>query len=451
MKKNPELTLPASCGEILYTLESNGFAAYAVGGCVRDSLLGRVPHDWDIATAAPPETVLRLFAGRIARTDGLRHGTVGIAAGGSVLEVTTFRRDGAYSDHRRPDRVEFTDEIDADLARRDFTVNAMAYRPGDGLHDPFGGAADLAAGVLRCVGDPARRFSEDALRLLRAVRFSAQLGLRPEEKTLRAMKRECGRVREIAVERVFPELYRAVSGPFAGEALRQSPDVLFAAVPELAALWDVPQNSIYHVYDVWEHTLHALDAADADPIVRLAVLFHDTGKKQAHVTGPDGRDHFYGHAMYSAEITAAALSRLRCPAALQKETVTLTRLHDTSFPMRPVRLRRLLAKLGYETFGRLLAVCRADSAAHAPEYVAPRLQGLAETEEAVRALRAENICLTRAQLAVRGDDLLSLGFSGRALGEALDMLLADVVDGALPNTREALLRRAERLRERRKL
>lgn len=446
-----DIRLPAACGEILQILENAGFSGYCVGGCVRDSLLGRVPHDWDVATDALPGDVLRLFPENIAYTQGMRHGTVALRLQGQTVEVTTFRRDGAYSDRRRPDSVTFTRDLREDLARRDFTVNAMAYRPKDGLHDPFGGLSDLAAKTLRAVGDPAQRFSEDALRLLRAVRFSAELGFSVEAETRRAMEQERDGLREIAVERVFEELRRTVAAPHAAEALRCAPTVLFAAVPELEALWNVPQNSIYHIYDVWEHTLHALDDAPQDATVRLAVLFHDVGKKAAHSVGEDGRDHFYGHAEPGVEITDRALSRLRAPNALRAEVVELVRLHDMAFPPKPVKLRRLLAKLGYETFFRLLAVSRADSAAHAPAYVAPRLRALDETERAVRALQAENVCLTLDALAVSGTDLMELGFIGPEIGKALDTLLSEVVDGNLPNERETLLRRAKRLRERRKL
>ncbi len=445
------ISLPAACGEILQILETSGFSGYAVGGCVRDSLLGRVPHDWDIATDARPEEILRLFPDHVAHTQGVRHGTVALRIGAQTVEVTTFRLDGAYSDGRRPDSVTFTHDLREDLARRDFTVNAMAYRPKDGLHDLFGGLADLTAGVLRAVGEPERRFSEDALRLLRAVRFSAELGFSVEAGTLRAMERESGRLRAIAVERVFAELCRTVAAPHAARALRQSPRVLFSAVPELESLWNVPQNSIYHVYDVWEHTLHALENAPQEKTVRLAVLFHDVGKKAAHSVGEDGRDHFYGHAIPGAEITDRALTRLRAPNALRAEVVELVRLHDMTFPPKPVKLRRLLAKLGYETAFRLLAVSRADSAAHAPEYVAPRLRALDETERAIRELREAGVCLSLDALAVGGSDLLALGFSGPAIGNALSALLSDVIDGRLKNEREALLRRAERLRERRKL
>lgn len=447
MKQN-DIRLPAPCGEIIRKLNASGHAAYAVGGCIRDSLLGRAPHDWDITTSAMPEEVLSLFAGQIAHTAGLKHGTVALLLNGEVYEVTTFRVDGVYSDSRRPDSVRFTSSITEDLARRDFTVNAMAYNDEEGLVDPFGGAADLEKKIVRCVGDPEQRFSEDALRLFRAVRFSAELGFSIEPGTLAALKAGSEKITGIAVERVYEELKRTVAAPHAADALRAAPELLFAAVPELRALENVPQNTPYHCYDVWEHTLHALDFAPRDVVTGLAVLFHDTGKKVCRTTGKDGRDHFFGHAEKSAEITRAALHRLHADNAAVSEVTQLVLLHDTPFDsLRPVKFRRLLAKTGFAAFFRLLDVSRADSAAHAPDFVAARLQKLDEAEKEAKRLQTEGYCLSLAQLAIDGRTLMELGFSGRAVGEALHTLLDEVIDGRLENSREKLLCRAEKLAE----
>ena len=449
MKLN-EIHLPAACGEIIRKLNDSGHAAYAVGGCIRDSLLGRTPHDWDITTSAVPQEVLSLFPGQIAHTAGLKHGTVALLLDGEVYEVTTFRVDGTYSDSRRPDSVRFTSNITEDLARRDFTVNAMAYNDAEGLIDPFGGAEDLKKRIVRCVGDPERRFSEDALRLFRAVRFSAELGFSIEPETLTALKAGSEKISGIAVERIFEELKRTAAAPQAAAALRAAPELLFAAVPELRALEDVPQNTPYHCYDVWEHTLHALEFSPRDAVTGLAILFHDTGKKACRTTDGNGRDHFFGHAEKSAEITRLALQQLHADNATVSEVTQLVLLHDTPFDMmRSVKFRRLLAKIGFSSFFRLMDVARADSAAHAPEFVAARLHKLEEVEKEAKRLQSEDFCLTLAQLKLDGKALMELGLSGPSVGEALHVLLDEVIDGRLENDLEKLLRRAEKFAKKR--
>lgn len=445
-----QIQLPDACRTILSRLTDAGHRAYAVGGCVRDSLLGRAPHDWDIATDARPAETQAVFRDFPVIETGIRHGTVTVLLDGEPYEITTFRVDGRYSDGRRPDSVSFAATIEEDLARRDFTVNAMAYSETEGLVDPFGGRQDLRDGLLRCVGDPETRFSEDALRLFRAVRFAAELGFSLEPETRRALDRLHGSISRVAKERIFAELKKLLTAPHAADALRICPALLFSAVPELAVLRDVPQHSRYHIYDVFEHTLHALDAAPPDETVRLAVLLHDTGKGPCRTTGADGYDHFYGHPVKSAEIARRALQSLRCDNRTLRAVVQLVELHDLHFPMRPVKFRRLLAALGFPLFYRLLDVARADSAAHAPEFVAPRLQALDEAEAEARRLEAAGFCRTVRQLRINGDDLIARGLRGREIGETLDGLLRSVIDGQLENDRSVLLRRVEKTLERKK-
>ena len=411
---------------------------------MRDSLLGRAPHDWDIATDARPAETQAVFRDFPVIETGIRHGTVTVLLDGEPYEITTFRVDGRYSDGRRPDSVSFAATIEEDLARRDFTVNAMAYSETEGLVDPFGGRQDLRDGLLRCVGDPETRFSEDALRLFRAVRFAAELGFSLEPETRHALDRLHGSISRVAKERIFAELKKLLTAPHAADALRICPALLFSAVPELAVLRDVPQHSRYHIYDVFEHTLHALDAAPPDETVRLAVLLHDTGKGPCRTTGADGYDHFYGHPVKSAEIAR------RCDNRTLRAVVRLVELHDLHFPMRPVKFRRLLAALGFPLFYRLLDVARADSAAHAPEFIAPRLQALDEAEAEARRLEAADFCRTVRQLCINGDDLIARGLRGREIGETLDDLLRSVIDGQLENDRSALLCRVEKALERKK-
>ena len=445
-----QIQLPDACRTILSRLTDAGHRAYAVGGCVRDSLLGRAPHDWDIATDARPAETQAVFRDFPVIETGIRHGTVTVLLDGEPYEITTFRVDGRYSDGRRPDSVSFAATIEEDLARRDFTVNAMAYSETEGLVDPFGGRQDLRDGLLRCVGDPETRFSEDALRLFRAVRFAAELGFSLEPETRRALDRLHGSISRVAKERIFAELKKLLTAPHAADALRICPALLFSAVPELAVLRDVPQHSRYHIYDVFEHTLHALDAAPPDETVRLAVLLHDTGKGPCRTTGADGYDHFYGHPVKSAEIARRALQSLRCDNRTLRAVVRLVELHDLHFPMRPVKFRRLLAALGFPLFYRLLDVARADSAAHAPEFVAPRLQALDEAGAEARRLEAAGFCRTVRQLRINGDDLIARGLRGREIGETLDGLLRSVIDGQLENDRSALLHRVEKTLERKK-
>lgn len=445
-----QIQLPDACRTILSRLTDVGHRAYAVGGCVRDSLLGRAPHDWDIATDARPAETQAVFRDFPVIETGIRHGTVTVLLDGEPYEITTFRVDGRYSDGRRPDSVSFAATIEEDLARRDFTVNAMAYSETEGLVDPFGGRQDLRDSLLRCVGDPETRFSEDALRLFRAVRFAAELGFSLEPETRRALDRLHGSISRVAKERIFAELKKLLTAPHAADALRICPALLFSAVPELAVLRDVPQHSRYHIYDVFEHTLHALDAAPPDETVRLAVLLHDTGKGPCRTTGADGYDHFYGHPVKSAEIARRALQSLRCDNRTLRAVVQLVELHDLHFPMRPVKFRRLLAALGFPLFYRLLDVARADSAAHAPEFVAPRLQALDEAEAEARRLEAAGFCRTVRQLRINGDDLIARGLRGREIGETLDGLLRSVIDGQLENDRSVLLRRVEKTLERKK-
>lgn len=445
-----QIQLPDACRTILSRLTDAGHRAYAVGGCVRDSLLGRAPHDWDIATDARPAETQAVFRDFPVIETGIRHGTVTVLLDGEPYEITTFRVDGRYSDGRRPDSVSFAVTIEEDLARRDFTVNAMAYSETEGLVDPFGGRQDLRDGLLRCVGDPETRFSEDALRLFRAVRFAAELGFSLEPETRRALDRLHGSISRVAKERIFAELKKLLTAPHAADALRICPALLFSAVPELAVLRDVPQHSRYHIYDVFEHTLHALDAAPPDETVRLAVLLHDTGKGPCRTAGADGYDHFYGHPVKSAEIARRALQSLRCDNRTQRAVVRLVELHDLHFPMRPVKFRRLLAALGFPLFYRLLDVARADSAAHAPEFVAPRLQALDEAETEARRLEAAGFCRTVRQLRINGDDLIACGLRGPEIGETLDGLLRSVIDGQLENDRTALLCRVEKALERKK-
>lgn len=427
--------IPAYVDEILWTLERGGYAAWCVGGCVRDRFLGREPQDWDVTTSARPEQTMALFGARALPT-GLRHGTVTVCCGAERVEVTTFRRDGAYRDHRRPETVTFTDSLTEDLRRRDFTVNAMAMDRQGAVRDPFGGREDLANGVLRCVGAAEERLREDALRILRGLRFSACLGLVPEAETAAAMHRCAPLLRDIAPERIWEELRRLLCGAWAAEALRQFSDVLAVFWPETAAMVGFDQHSRHHCYDVWEHTLHALAAVPGETVLRCTVLLHDVGKPACFTLDPAGNGHFPGHPEQGAVLADDMLRRLRVDNRTRETVVRLVRWHDRNIPRTSAGIGRALSELGEEDLRLLLEIKRADNLAQARQDLLGeiRLAG-----EILDRLLAEGACVRVDQLAVRGGDLVELGLKGAAVGRMLRMLLDAVLDGTVPNTREALM------------
>lgn len=426
--------LPEDIAGLIARLGGQGFPAYAVGGCVRDALLGRTPHDWDVCTAARPEQVKAALPELRTLDTGLRHGTVTVLLPGGPVEVTTFRRDGGYSDHRRPDAVAFTGDLCADLRRRDFTINAMAW-DGARLVDPCGGREDLARGVLRAVGDPAARFGEDALRILRALRFAAVYGFAVEEETARALTAARGDLRFVAAERVRAELWKLLPGGCA-PVLRAFAPVFAVVLPELAPMFGFDQRNRHHIYDVWEHTLHALAAAPADPLLRLALLLHDCGKPACFSLDAAGQGHFYGHAEKSAALADGALRRLRFDNGVRERAVRLIALHDHDLPPTEKGVRRWLLRLPPADLRLLIALKRADNAAQSPRYA--RAAEWDAAERILDGVLERGACRSLAGLAVRGDDLLARGLRGPEVGAALRFLL-DAVAGGAENEKGALL------------
>lgn len=435
------MNLSQAAAEAIGRLEARGYEAYAVGGCVRDSLLGRIPNDWDLTTNARPEDVLAVFSDCRTIETGLQHGTVTVLLGGEPLEITTYRRDGAYADNRHPVQVTFSDTVEDDLARRDFTVNAMAYHPARGLVDPFGGQADLHARVIRCVGDPATRFHEDGLRILRAVRFAAVLEFGVDPATDAAVHSCRGLLDNIARERVRTEFDKLLTGAGCVPILRAYADVIAQFLPEITPSVGFRQNSRFHCFDVWEHTLAAIAAAATDRIVRLTLLFHDLGKPAAYREDERG-GHFPGHAKVSEVLARAAMERLRYDRRTTEQVAELVRIHDLPLPTDERGVRRLMMRLPEEDIRRLLEVQRCDRLAHHPDYceLPPEWYALPARMEAIRASGA---CLSLRTLAVNGRDLMQLGIPpGKEIGQLLQLLLDSVVDGTLPNERGALLARA---------
>ena len=437
--------LPPNIQNCIDLLEAAGFAAYAVGGCVRDACLGRSPHDYDLCTGALPaqtEAVFRDFRLVLA---GEKHGTVTVITDGGPVEITTFRTEGGYRDNRHPDWVKFVPDIQGDLARRDFTVNAMAYSPTRGFADPFGGREDLRNHVLRAVGDPEARFREDSLRILRGVRFAARFGLTPEEHTMQAMLSQAGLMENLARERVFEELCKLLLVAKAEDITRFAP-ILAAVIPELAPMIGFDQRSPHHAYDLITHTAHVVEGVPPTLPLRWAALLHDTGKVKTFTLDATGRGHFYGHAKDSAAIADDILRRLKAPTALREEVVPLIGRHMTRLQPDRKLLRRQVSKYGFPMVEAQLALQQADMGSKGT-VEDDGSAVFAEVRQLLADLKAEDACLSLKDLAVNGNDLMALGFQGRAIGACLNRLLELVVEERLPNKKEALLAFAAGIKE----
>lgn len=440
------ITIPGYVDTVLDALWAAGFEAYPVGGCVRDALLGREPADWDVCTSARPEQTEAVFASFRVIETGLRHGTVTVLADGRPVEITTFRTEAGYADGRHPDRVTFVRSLEEDLRRRDFTVNAMALARDGTVIDLFGGREDLRRGIVRCVGAPAERFGEDALRILRALRFAARLGFEIEPGTAAAIHAQRALLANISSERILSELRGILTGQGAGDVLRRFPDVIFVLLPELRPGYGFEQHSPHHIHDIWTHTTMAVDAIEPEPVLRLTMLLHDVGKPSRFFTDEAGVGHFYGHAETGARMADDILRRLRCDNASRREVVRLIEHHDTAPPQTKRGTRRLLMKLGEPFFRRLVQCWRADSADRAPDIKARNGALFDETERLLDELVAEESCFSLRDLAVGGDDLLAAGMAqGPEIGRVLGELFRLVTEEGAPNEREALLALARRL------
>lgn len=441
-----KIQIPPQAAEVLERFHRSGREAYVVGGCVRDSLLGCKPNDWDVTVSALPEETERIFSDcRVVKT-GIRHGTVKVFLGGLPVEVTTFRVDGAYSDGRHPDQVTFTRNLKEDLARRDFTVNAMAYNEEEGLVDCFGGKEDLSRGIIRCVGNPDTRFHEDGLRILRALRFSSELGFIIEAGTAKSIVQNRDLLGRIAEERICTEFTKLLCGKEAANVLRCFREVVAEFLPEVRPAFDFQQHNPHHIYDVWEHTLHALDAVTPEPELRLTMLLHDLGKPQCFTLDAKGVGHFYGHPEKSAVLGAQLLKRLRYDHKTAETVELLVRWHD--FPILPEErsLRRRLNRFGEKNLRRLIQVEFADAQGKAdPEndYTASLRKVLPLLDHILQLKQ----CFTLKDLAVHGADLLKYGVpEGPAIGQTLRQLLDAVIDEKCPNEKTQLLRYAKLLK-----
>ncbi len=433
------IEIPSGAARILETLAAAGYEAYVVGGCVRDSLLQRQPDDWDITTSATPEAVKSLF--RRTVDTGIQHGTVTVRMEKESYEVTTYRVDGDYADGRHPTQVTFTPSLREDLMRRDFTINAMAYSPAEGLVDEFDGIGDLRRGIIRAVGDPVQRFGEDALRMMRAVRFAAQLGFRIEDATRQGIRDLCGNLRLVSAERIRVELEKLLCSPHPGE-LRElyRLGLMDVFLPELSTCMRCGQNSPHHCDTVGEHIIHSTEAVRNDRVLRLTMLFHDIAKPLVKTTDEDGLDHFRGHVRRSAEMADGILRRLKYDNDTRKTVVKLIAWHDQSMGESRTDLRRKLSALGAEYFPLLMEVKRADLEAQSDYRREEKRAAVDRWVHEWEEIRAAKDALTIADLAVSGKDLIAMGMHpGLQVGEILRSMLEDVLEFPEHNTREYLL------------
>lgn len=438
-RKNIKIEMPKDVSFIIQVLKENGYEGYAVGGCVRDSLLGRVPNDWDITTSALPEQVKALFPRTI--DTGIEHGTVTIMRNHIGYEVTTYRIDGKYEDNRHPTEVTFTPSLEEDLKRRDFTINAMAYNDEDGLVDLFGGCEDLQNKIIRAVGDAHLRFSEDALRMMRAVRFAAQLGYEIEEETKRAIRELAVNLKSISAERIQVELVKLVTSnhPEHMQLLYET-TITQQIFPEFDRIMNTQQNHPHHCYSVGMHTIHAMLEVKNDKVLRLAMLFHDIGKPDTKTTDEDGIDHFHGHPAVSEKIAKNVLRRLKFDNYTIERVCKLSRLHDQEILPEPKYVRRALNKMGEEIFVLLFDVKRADILAQSMYKREEKLERLENLKLQFDQIKASEQCFCLRDLAVSGKDLIEIGVKpGPDLGKRLNELLELVIDEPELNTKEKLI------------
>lgn len=443
----PSIALPEKVNYIITTIMEAGYEAYAVGGCIRDSLLGRIPNDWDITTSASPYEIKELFRRTI--DTGIQHGTVTVMLDKEGFEVTTYRIDGEYEDSRHPKEVTFTSSLKEDLKRRDFTVNAMAYNETNGLVDEFGGIADMEKGLIRCVGNPIERFTEDALRMMRAVRFSAQLDYRIEEKTKEAIKELAGNLQKISAERIQAELVKLVTSPHPEELrVAYETGITKAVLPEFDCCMETSQNNPHHCYSVGVHTLESMKSVRSDKVLRLAMLFHDMGKPEALTTDELGIHHFYGHPAISERIADKILHRLKFDNDTIYKVKKLVRFHDYQVEPKQENVRRAMMKTGEDIFPLLFEVKKADIQAQSDFEREKKEKKLTAVYEVYQRVLSEKQCVSLKTLAVTGRDLIdNIGMKpGKELGEMLKQLLELVIEEPSRNQREFLLNQAKEIR-----
>ncbi len=438
-----QLNIPKDISELLNKLEDSGYEAYIVGGAVRDAIMNRPCHDYDITTSAAPEVTKQIFSQLKTVDTGIKHGTVTVLTGANAVEITVFRCEGSYSDGRHPDIITFTDDVTEDLKRRDFTVNAIAYSEKRGFVDPFGGISDIENKIIRCVGDPEKRFTEDKLRLLRAVRFSSVLDFDIEHRTSNILKNMSGKINTVSAERIFSELCKLICGIGAKKCLSEYSELLFSIIPELRAQDGFDQNNPNHCHTLFKHTLTALENTPAVAEIRLAALLHDIGKPETMTVDEKGISHFHGHPEHSENIARSVLTRLKTGTEFKEHVCSLVKYHDVRFSDSKSLIRKYLGILGKDIFSQLLELQKADIKAQAPGYFY-RLDDLDKVISISRQIIADGDALKIKDLAVNGDDLKKMGIlPGKKMGEILSLLLDMVLNEDVINEKQALLRQVQ--------
>jgi len=433
--------MPDNVIQIISTLEKAGFEAYAVGGCVRDAIMGRVAHDWDITTSANPNQVKELFRRTI--DTGIQHGTVTVMIDKEGYEVTTYRLDGVYEDARHPKEVTFTSNLIEDLKRRDFTINAMAYNNSRGLVDEFDGIGDLEKKIIRCVGNPEERFSEDALRMMRAVRFAAQLDFKIEDSTAVAIRKMAPNIEKVSAERIMQEFTKLITSNHP-EKIREAYNygLTHVFLPEFDICMETTQNNPHHCYDVGEHIIHTMMSCDSDRILRFTMLLHDIAKPQTRTVDANGTTHNKGHAEAGAQVSKTILKRLKSDNALIDAVTVLVRYHDWRFGETKAGMRKALNKIGVSLFPLLLAVQRADIAGQSDYDRDVKYERVNRAEKLYLEILADNEAFTMKDLSVSGQDIMSAGIpAGPQVGEILNSMLEHILEYPEDNKKEILLKK----------
>jgi len=430
---------------LIQIIENAGYEAYAVGGCVRDFVMQRQCDDVDITTSAKPlETEKILSDNNIKFIEtGLKHGTITAVLNGSNYEITTYRTDGDYKDSRHPEYVEFVTDLSSDLARRDFTVNAMAYNDKNGIVDIYGGQRDIDKKIIRAVGNPDKRFKEDALRIMRAIRFASVLSFDIEPDTKKAIFENKELLKNVSYERIFKELSKLLLGDNVFNILVEYRAIIAVVIPELVPIFTVEQNTKWHIYDVWTHTAKAVEQAPRDLSLRLAMLLHDIGKAYTKTTDENGTDHFKGHQKISAGYAETVLKRLKVSNDIYDRVMSVVPIHDMHIGTERKNVKKWLARLGENTLRDLIAVKRADKLAQNPEMTETELHNLVITETLLDSIIAEGEPFSFKDLAVNGRDLIAIGYEGKEIGTMLTALLDKVIDNKLTNERYILLEYAK--------
>lgn len=436
-----------NAGAVITVLENAGYEAFFVGGCVRDYIMKKPCDDIDITTSATPDEFEKILTDNNIKfiETGLKHGTVTALLKGDTFEVTTYRTDGNYKDNRHPENVKFVKSLCEDLARRDFTVNAMAYNDSTGLVDIYGGKEDIAKKIIRAVGDPDKRFNEDALRIMRALRFASVLSFGIEDETKKAIYKNKELLKNISSERIFAELSKLLMGDNVFNILMEYREIIAVVIPELEPIFNIPQNTSWHIYDVWEHTCKAVEKAPKDLAVRITMLLHDIGKAFSKTTDENGTNHFKGHQKISAIYAQSVLKRLKVSNEIYDRVMFLVPIHDMHIGTDRKKIKKWLSKAGESNLRDLIEVKRADKLAQNPQMTRQELNNLDITQRELDAVIAEGEPFTVKDLAVNGNDMLSLGLQGKQIGNVLNMLLDKVINNELENEKDSLISYVKRV------